>query len=196
MAGLYLGDNRLKLTRFVFVNPVRQVLPDHRLVGWHDRDLQAVNFEKFLNLGRRRAGHAGELGVEAEVVLKGNGRERPALTLDFDALFGFDRLVEALAVAPAQHQPAGELVNDDDLAVLDYVVAVALVQGVGPQGLLDVVNLGDAAVGVDVFYAEQLFHLGDTRFGQGGRTHLLVNVVVFVFLQPGHKFSELAVLVG
>jgi hypothetical protein len=41
---------------------------------------------------------------------------------------GFERLVQAFRVAPARHHAAGELVDDDDFAVLDDVVLVALEQ--------------------------------------------------------------------
>ena len=40
-----------------------------------------------------------------------------ALAGDGDALLGLDGLVQPLIVAAAQHQAAGELVHDDDLAV-------------------------------------------------------------------------------
>ena len=53
---------------------------------------------------------------------------------------GLDRLVQAVAPAPARHQPPGELVDDHDLAVLDHVVDVALEEGVGPERLVDVVE--------------------------------------------------------
>ena len=80
-----------------------------------------------------------ELLVLAEVVLEGDGRERLVLALDLDLLLGFDRLVQAVAPAPPRHQAAGELVDDDDLAVLHHVVDVAVEQRVGAQRLVDVV---------------------------------------------------------
>ena len=70
-----------------------------------------------VGLGRRRAGHAGELLVEAEVVLEGDRGERLVLGLDLDVLLGLERLVQAFRIAPARHHAAGELVDDDDLAV-------------------------------------------------------------------------------
>ena len=42
------------------------------------------------------------------------------------ALLRLDRLVQPVRPAPARHEPAGELVDDDDLAVLHDVVDVAL----------------------------------------------------------------------
>ena len=60
-----------------------------------------------------------------------------------DLLLGLERLVQALGVAPARHHAAGELVDDDDLAVLDDVVDVAREQLVGAQRLVDVMQHRD-----------------------------------------------------
>ena len=51
------------------------------------------------------------------------------------AFLGLDRLVQAVAIAPARHQAAGELVDDHHLAVLHDVLDVLLVQRVGPEQL-------------------------------------------------------------
>ena len=60
------------------------------------------------------------------------------LALDAEPFLGLDGLVEPLAPAAAGHLTAGELVDDDDLAVLDDVVAVALEEGVGLERRLEV----------------------------------------------------------
>jgi hypothetical protein len=62
------------------------------------------------------------------------------LSADLDALLGLDGLVQAFVVAAADHQAAGELVHDDDLAVLDDVVDVPLHDAVGLDRLVDVVG--------------------------------------------------------
>ena len=80
---------------------------------------------EFRGFRHRRAGHAGELRVQAEIVLEGDRGQRLVLGLDRHALLGFEGLVEALGVASAFHHAAGELVDDDDLVVLDDVVDVA-----------------------------------------------------------------------
>ena len=136
---------------------------------------------ELLGLGHRRAGHAGELVVQPEVVLERDRGEGHALALDAQALLGLDRLVEALAPAPAGHLAAGELVDDDDLAVLDDVVAVALVERVGPERLLEVA--GEARVGVvQVLDAEQLLDLVDALLGRRDGLVLEVDEVVAVLV--------------
>ena len=116
----------------------------------------------------RRAGHAGQLVVQAEVVLEGDRGEGHRLALDAQALLGLDGLVQALLPAAAGHLAAGELVDDDDLAVLDDVVAVALVERVGAQRLLEVA--GQPRVGVvDVLDAEPALDLLDALLGRARR---------------------------
>jgi hypothetical protein len=57
--------------------------------------LQVVDGGELEGLGVGRAGHAGELLVEAEVVLEGDRGERLALVLDRGAFLRLDRLVQA-----------------------------------------------------------------------------------------------------
>ena len=108
-------------------------------------------------------------------------REGHALALDAQAFLGLDRLVQALAPAPARHLSTGELVDDDDLAFLDDVVAVALVQRVGTQRLLEVA--GQPRVGVvHVLDAEPALHLLDAFLGRGDGLVLEVDEVVAALL--------------
>ena len=51
--------------------------------------------------------------------------------------------MQALGQAAALHHPAGELIDQHDLTGLDDVVLVLLIQGVGAQGLVDMVHQGD-----------------------------------------------------
>jgi hypothetical protein len=112
-------------------------------VGGDHGDVELVDLLELGRFGFRRAGHAGQLLVHAEVVLEGDGGERLVLALDLDAFLGFHGLVQAVAPAAAGHQAAGELVDDDHfgafVAVLHHVIAVALVEHVGAQRLLHVV---------------------------------------------------------
>ena len=135
-----VGDDRLVLLFLGAVDRVRFFDPLQRPVGRDDHDVELVDLGELFRLGVGGAGHAGELAVLAEVVLEGDGRERLVLALDLDLLLGLDRLVQAVAPAPARHQAAGELVDDDDLAVLDHVLDVEVEQRVRPQRLVDVVE--------------------------------------------------------
>src|SRR5262245_48325533 len=207
---LDLVDDGVELGLLVAVDEVGLVVADHRPVGRDADDLEVVDLVELLGLGHRRAGHAGELVVEAEVVLERDRGHRHALALDPEPLLGLDRLVEALAPAPPGHLAARELVDDDDLAVLDDVVAVALVERVGPEGLVEVA--GEARVGVvEVVDPEQLLDLLDTGLRRRDGFVLEVDEVVALVLvaldpvlgplaearyEPGHRVIEVAGLLS
>ena len=95
----------------------------------------------------RGAGHARELCVHAEIVLDGDGGEGLVLLADVHPLLGLHRLVQPVGPAPARHEAAGELVDDDDLAFLDDVVHIALEDVVGLERLVHVVQGVDVGAG-------------------------------------------------
>ena len=94
------------------------------------------------------------------------------------ALLRLDRLVEALAPAAALHDAAGELVDDLDLALLDDVVDVALVERLRLQRLHEVVDEADVARVVEVVDAERALDLLDRRLRRRDGLELLVVEVV------------------
>ena len=90
---------------------------------------------EFLRLGFRRAGHARELFVEAEIVLDGDGGVGLRLLFDFDVFLRLDRLVQAFTPPSAVHYAARVGVDDVHLAVLDDVFDILFIYGVGAQKL-------------------------------------------------------------
>ena len=124
-------DDRLELGQLGLVDQVLLVGADHGPVGRDGDDRQVVGVGELRGLGLGRAGHAGQLLVEAEVVLQGDRGPGVVLLLDLDPLLGLDRLVQAVGPAPALEDAAGELVDDLHLAVGDDVVLVPLVQLLG-----------------------------------------------------------------
>ena len=162
------------------VDLVVVVRADHRPVGGDLHHLQLVDLHELGGLGEGRAGHARELVVAAEVVLVGDRRDRLVLLLDRDALLGLDGLVQALGPAPALEDAAGELVDDLDLAVDHRVVDVALVERLGLQRLLEVVDQVAVLGPVHVVDAEELLRLLDAALGDGDGLVLLVGLEVEV----------------
>ena len=156
----------------------------HRHVGRDLEHFEIVDVHELVGLGRGRAGHAGKLLVHAEVVLEGDRGERLVLGLDRLTLLGLERLMQAFRIAPARHHAAGELVDDDDLAVAHDVVLVALEQLVRAQRLIDVMHDRDVLDVVERIRLEQagvaqpLLHLFHAGFGERHRALLLVDLVV------------------
>ena len=75
--------------------------------------------------------------------------------------------MQAFGQAAALHHTAGELVDQHDLAGLDDVVLVLLIQGVGAQGLVDVMDQGDVGGVVQT---------GGVRREQGAVLHDLLDL--------------------
>ena len=162
------------------VDLVVVVLADHRLVGGDLDHLELVDLHELGGLGEGRAGHARELVVAAEVVLVGDRGDRLVLLLDRHALLGLDGLVQALGPAPALEDAAGELVDDLHLAVDHRVVDAALVERLGLQRLLEVVDQVAVLGLVHVVDAEELLRLLDAALGDRHGLVLLVGLEVEV----------------
>ena len=173
-------NHGVELAALGLIHHVRLILADHGAVCRDLHNVQLVDLAELLLLGHGRAGHAGELVVQAEEVLEGDGRKRLAFVGDLHALLGLDRLVQAFVVAAAVHEAARELVDDDNLAVLHHIVNVARHDAARLDGLVDVV-LDRDVVGVgEIVQLEEGFHLVHAVRGQGGRLGLLVHEVVGV----------------
>ena len=96
----------------------------------------------------------------------------------------FERLMEALRIAPSGHHAAGEFVDDHDLVVADDVILVAMEQRMGLQRLLHVMN--DRDIGGIVERAllqepdagQQLLDMLVARLGEIDGALLLVEFVI------------------
>src|SRR5438874_6532719 len=193
---LDLVRDRLELRVLSLVDEVGMIIPDHRLVGGNHDHLQLVDLVEFVGFGDGGARHAGQLGVEAEIVLVGDGGERLGLLLDLDTLLRLHRLVQAVRPAATRLLAAGELVDDDDLAVLDQVVAVAVEERVSLERLVDLVRLVDVFELVDVLDTGPALDLRDPLLAQRRRLRLLIDGVVVRGRQPRDEAGVLVVLLG
>ena len=189
-------DRGRKLLFLGLVDLVVLVEPHHRPVGRHRHHLEAVDLVELVGLGQRRAGHARELLVHAEVVLDRDRGDGDVLVLDLQALFGLDRLVQSLRPAPAFHLAAGELVDDVHLAVLDHVLDIAVVELLGLDRLDQVVHELAVLGGVQVVDPQRLLDLGHALLGGRGGVHLLVDLVVVLGLELADRASERVVGLG
>src|SRR5205085_94773 len=173
-------DDRVELRLLRLEDEVVMVVARDCNVGRDLDDVKAVDLDELLLLGLGRTGHAAELLVEAEVVLERDRRQRHVLFLDRDTLLRLDGLVEAFAPPPAFHDPASELVDDLDFAVLDHVVVVAVVQRLRLQRLDHVVDELRVPGVVEVLDPEGALELRHTGLGRRDRLVLLVVLVVRV----------------
>src|SRR3954447_17467200 len=181
--GVALRDlvaHRRPLAVLGLVDLVVAIVADHRAVRRDLHDAELVDLHELGGLGERRAGHARELVVHAEVVLQRDRREGLVLLLDGDALLGLDGLVQALGPAPALEDAPRELVDDLDLAVDDLVVDAALVERLGLQRLDEMVVQVSVLGPVEVVDGEEALGLGHAALGDRDGLVLLVELVVEV----------------
>ena len=93
MALLDLPDDGPVLARLVLVDHVGVILPGQGLVGGDLHDVQIIGVAELLLLGHGGARHAGELVIQPEVVLEGNGGQGLGFPGHGDVLLGLDGLV-------------------------------------------------------------------------------------------------------
>ncbi len=144
-------------------------------------------------LGLGGTGHAGELVVEPEVVLQRDGGQRLVLGLDLDPLLGLDGLVHALVVASSDQCAAGELVDDDHLAVAHDVVLVASEQLFGFQRVVEVADQRRVGRLVEVVDAELVLDELHTELVHADGALAQVDLVMDVLLHQRRQPGEFAV---
>ena len=104
--------------------------------------------------------------------------------------------MQAVRPAPAGHFAAGEFVDDDDFAVFDDVLDVAVIQRVRAQSLVDVVNRFHVLRVVHVAEPQQFFGFADAFFGQRGGPVFFIDGVIDVLNQFWNDLVDAVVLVG
>jgi len=87
----HVVDDRGEFRGLGLEDQVRLVHTNEWLVRGDRHDRKFVGVTELRRFGLRRTGHAGQLLVEAEVVLQRDGRPGVILLLDPHPLFGFDR---------------------------------------------------------------------------------------------------------
>ena len=144
-------DHRVELLPLALVDHVRVVEADHRLIGWDHHHVEIIDLLELYGLGIGGAGHARQFFVHAEVVLNRDSGQGLVFLADADLLFGLNCLVETVRPAPAGHEPASELVNNENLPLLDHIIHIALEQGIRFERLVNVVEGADLGRVVEVF---------------------------------------------
>ena len=86
--------------------------------------------------------------------------------------------MQAVGIAAADHEAAGELIDDDDLAVLHDIVDIPLHDAAGGDGLIDVVGQGEVFGVIEALDAEILLRLAGTLGGDGGGAGLFIHDVI------------------
>ena len=134
-----LFDNGFEFALFGRIDDVVHILADERTVSRYLDDIKIINAYEFILLGLGGTRHTGELIIHSEVVLIGYRCKGLVLILDLDAFLRFERLMQALGIAPAYHKAACEFIDDEHLPILHDIVLITGEESVCAQRLLDIV---------------------------------------------------------
>ena len=196
MVFLDLGGDGAELGSSSAIDEIVFIYALDGLVGWDLDDVKGVNLLELFGLGESGTGHTGELVVEAEEVLKGDGGKSHRLLFDGDAFLSLNGLVETFVVATTLHQAASMLVHDHDVAAVgDNVILIALENDLGAESLLHMVDQAGVAGGVEVLDAEQLLNFLYALVGEGDTAAFFVKDVI-VRGELGGNLSKLIIGVG
>ena len=104
--------------------------------------------------------------------------------------------MDALGIAAAVHQTAGELIDDDDFAVLDDVLLILVKQMPRFERGVELMRQLEVALIVEIGYAEDLLDFGDALLLNRNGVRFLIDGEIFVFHQTRDDLRELRVQLG
>ena len=197
--------DRLELVFGVLVEFVVHILAEHRHVGGNFHHVQLVDVEEFRGFGGRRAGHAAQLGIHAEIILEGDAGQRLVFRHDLHAFLGLHRLVQTFGPAAAIHHAAGEFIDDGHLAIAHDIIRVAAEDDDGAQRLVQVVHHLRILEIIEILAFQQpgggehALHLLGAGFGENNGLLLLIDLDILAhqFLHHGVDLGvELRLVVG
>ena len=109
-----------------FVDGIGKIVPDHLLICWDHHHIQIVNLFKFSSFSISGTRHARQFVVHSKIILECHRRQCLVFIFNPYSLFGFQGLVQPLAIPTPRHQPAGELVDDNNFAIFDDIIDIPL----------------------------------------------------------------------
>ena len=137
-----------------------------------------------------------KLAVETEVVLERDRGERLILAAHVEAFFGFDRLMDTLGIAAAVHQSAGELIDDDDFAILDDVLLILVEQMPRLERRVELMRQLEVALIVEVGDAENLLDFRNALFRDRNGVRFFIDREIFVAHEARQDLRERRVQIG
>ena len=191
MAFFNLVDCCLVFGNTCFIDNIRIVNTDHRLIGRYNNNRQIINLLELLLLGLSSTGHTGKLFVHTEVVLEGNSCQSLAFAFYLYAFLSFDSLMQTFGETTAEHQTAGKFINDNNLTILNHIIAVAVHQSLSLQSTHNLVGIVHTVlIVIQVADAQHFFCLGNTLFGRCYLFLFFINSVVLALFHVGNNTGQ------
>ena len=189
VTALYLVGNGGELGIGSAENQVAFVFADHGLVRGNRDNGHVIDAAKLAVGGERRARHAGELLVQAEVVLKCDSCDGVRLGFNLNVFLRLDCLMETLGIAAALHDAARKAIDDLHFAPIDHVIMVELEEELRLERLTQSVRGSPRQIGVH-FAAEHFLDFYKAVFGFVHRSALLVEDDVVLGIELSRDFGE------
>ena len=188
----------MELRRFLRENRIVEVFSDYRLIRRNHNYVHVVDFTEFVLFCLRGTRHTGKLVIHSEVVLKRDGRKGLGLGTNQNAFFGFDCLVQTVAVSSSEHQAACEFVNDDDFTVFNDIVDITFHNRFCLQRFDNVMVDFHVFRITKVFNIKEFLRLGNTFVGKADSLFLFFNRIIRIlaFAQSVHELVRDTVKVG
>ena len=189
-------NNRAPLVLLTQEHQVVAVAADHGLVGWNADHAKLVDLIELSGFRVSGTSHAREALVQLEEILDGDGGHRLRLFLNRDAFLCFHCLMQSVRPLPANHLATSVLVDNDDglLSLIirgNYVVTVALIDGVSTHGLFKQVGHIHVLAHVETTDLGFALCFGDAFVGQRGAFLIKFHfVVLHALVADLLKFAE------
>ena len=133
MAGLNITNDSPVLFFFGPKDFVLLVDTNHLTVRRNHHRFQTVNVLEFVGFRVSRPRHTRKLLVHTEIVLERNGGKGLVFLLNLHAFLGLDGLMQTVGPTATGHEASRKLVHNDNLAVLNHVVLVAMEKRMGAK---------------------------------------------------------------
>ena len=196
MALFYLFDHCFELFFFTFIDYVRKVLSDHGFMCGNYDHFQFVDLPEFRFFGLGGAGHAGQFMVKPEIVLESDGRQGLRLFPDPDPFFGFNGLMQAVAVAPPHHQTPRKFIHNDDLSIFYDIIDIPAEKMMGFQRLDDLVRQLHVLNIKEIFDTQQFFDLFYAGLLEDSILGLLVHLKIRLFDQALYEVISFIICIN
>ena len=113
------------------------------------------------------------------------------------AFLSFDSLMQTFGETAAEHQTAGKLINNDNLAILNHIITVAVHQSLSLQSTHNLVGIVHTVlIVIQVADAQHFFCLGNTLFGRCYLFLFFINSVVLALFHVGNNTSQNLIQLG
>ncbi|CQB88954.1 Uncharacterised protein [Chlamydia trachomatis] len=141
----YVSNNRSKLFLLSAENQIILIHTNNWTVRRNWKNAKLVCSHKLGSFRFCSTSHASKLVVHAEVILQSNSCKSLIFCFYFNILFSFNRLMQAFAITTTWKNTASVLVNNQNFAISNNIIAIKKEQFLSFQSIVQVANQSSVA---------------------------------------------------